>query len=412
MRRERTRSVAIGVAVAGTCVLATAAFVLREPLLREWHALRLRLSGGNEAWALARTLESSGPAAREAAERWYLDALEEPSAAPAGAPEEPAIERGEVRDGWQQVGFYFPREERKAKAAAGLARLRSERAIPLLVKSLIEADPALPVFDSPFDSSVSAGASPARQRLLCFHYTTSALFEIGPAAAPALAEALEGQTANVRLQAALALHRLGPAAAPAAPALLAALRDGGWTLRSEAFEALLAIDPTGEACVPVLLAIVREDPRPDQPLGFLARIAKRSPRAVERLCSLLRDSEGSPPGLRPRVAEAIGDQKLVGDAIVNALASVLQDPDDMVRHHAVTSLSKLAAGGPELVAALAARLREDPHVGVRQAAALALGKLGPAASQAVPALREALRHENDLLREYAESALRSIEGAR
>ena len=66
----------------------------------------------------------------------------------------------------------------------------------------------------------------------------AALARLGPAAVPALSEALKDEDADVRGSAARALARIGPGAKAAAPALRAAMNDENADVRRSAAVAL------------------------------------------------------------------------------------------------------------------------------------------------------------------------------
>ena len=80
-----------------------------------------------------------------------------------------------------------------------------------------------------------------------------ALSRIGAEAVPALIAALRDPDAPVRLQAARALSRIGPEAAPAVPALTAALSDHDVLVRRNAARALGQIGPAAKHAVPELI---------------------------------------------------------------------------------------------------------------------------------------------------------------
>jgi 5S rRNA maturation endonuclease (ribonuclease M5) len=89
-----------------------------------------------------------------------------------------------------------------------------------------------------------------------------ALGRIGPAAAeaavPALAAGLKDPDLNVRHEAALAVVRIGPAAAGAVPALAAALKDPKESVRRTAAVALAEIGPAAAGAVPDLVAALKD----------------------------------------------------------------------------------------------------------------------------------------------------------
>lgn len=92
---------------------------------------------------------------------------------------------------------------------------------------------------------------------------TDSLARIGPAAIPALIDALKDPNAEVRDRAAQALARMGPPARQAVPQLIAALQDPDWKVRRSAARALGQIGPDAEKAVPALIEIIR-DPASDK----------------------------------------------------------------------------------------------------------------------------------------------------
>ncbi len=87
------------------------------------------------------------------------------------------------------------------------------------------------------------------------------LWEIGPAAAPAVSTlivALKDEEWDVRNSAVWALGKIGPAAAPAVPALIEALKDKDMAVRYNAAWALVEIDDPH--AIPPLQKMIREDP--------------------------------------------------------------------------------------------------------------------------------------------------------
>jgi hypothetical protein len=89
--------------------------------------------------------------------------------------------------------------------------------------------------------------------------SADALARIGAGAVPALAEALGDSSAQVRLQAARALARIGPDAAAAVPALTSALSDLDPLVRQNAARALGQIGPAAHDAVPSLMQALRSD---------------------------------------------------------------------------------------------------------------------------------------------------------
>ncbi len=87
------------------------------------------------------------------------------------------------------------------------------------------------------------------------------LAQIGPAAIPALKEALVDDNPQVRRQAAQALGKMGPDAAPAVSELTHALSDADPTVREAAAQALGKIGPAAAPAISELIKVL-EEPAP------------------------------------------------------------------------------------------------------------------------------------------------------
>ncbi|HET6884208.1 MAG TPA: HEAT repeat domain-containing protein [Pirellulales bacterium] len=87
-----------------------------------------------------------------------------------------------------------------------------------------------------------------------------ALARIGEAAVPALIDILHDDDPSIRAQAARALARMGPKAAPAVSELIVVLNDPDSEVRRGAARALGQIGPDAEDAVPALIKALK-DPR-------------------------------------------------------------------------------------------------------------------------------------------------------
>lgn len=83
--------------------------------------------------------------------------------------------------------------------------------------------------------------------------------EAGEAAAPALAEALKDDDDLVRLNAALALFKMGPKAQAAAPELAATLKDRRSLIRLDAVLALHSMGARAKVALPALIEALKDD---------------------------------------------------------------------------------------------------------------------------------------------------------
>ncbi len=221
-----------------------------------------------------------------------------------------------------------------------------------------------------------------------------------PAKAPpgmgALLARLRGPSVRDRENAAYALGKLGPTAAPA---LLATLRaDSSDAVRAAAADALGGILPPPLGVVDALTAVVGDATQPISTrraaAGSLGRFGAASERAIPALVTAMRTgglggydtTTGDYAGTRVKAASpaaiALGR---IGPAALPSLAEALGDADADVRRDAATGLEAL---GPRALPALGrlSALLQDADFRVRVAAAQAVGAQGAVAKDAIPAL--------------------------
>ncbi|HTU93994.1 MAG TPA: HEAT repeat domain-containing protein [Gemmataceae bacterium] len=266
---------------------------------------------------------------------------------------------------------------------------------------------------------------------------TVALAKIGPdarAAVPALIAALKPGKGNVqqelmRLNARLALARIGT---PAVPALIEALKDKREGVALLAGEALGWVLPPPKQAVPALCAAVKNDRAHAavyaHALGLLGPPARS---AAPELTELLTDAAS-----RAEAAVAlvrIDPQQ--ADKAVPPLIKDLEAEDEKQRQAAVLALARLGPAAQPTVDALTALLRDrllmkieiealgevwaqaipglvgllkSPHAEVRQRAVLALGQIGPAARAALTPLIAALSDRDSAVRIDAAQILQAL----
>ena len=144
---------------------------------------------------------------------------------------------------------------RLAAASAGDPKKIQEDAAPEQVPQAEASAPpqrAAPVktseeLDKQIHTLIRALAARSQQRS-----AQKDLVKIGPAAVPALAEALKDKDARVRFSTGRALGEIGPAAKAAVPALIQALKDEDGSVRYQTVLALGKIGPAAKAAVPAL----------------------------------------------------------------------------------------------------------------------------------------------------------------
>jgi HEAT repeat protein len=196
----------------------------------------------------------------------------------------------------------------------------------------------------------------------------------GPDDVPALAKALQHETACVRLEAAADLGLIGSPAGPAVPALLhLAKEDPDPLIRVEAAKALALIDPKNEAAVPLLLGA-------------------------------LKNKAGN---VRKRAVECLGDLGPAAKAVVPELVKAVTDADATVSWASIDALGLI---GPDAEGAVLVLIEALKDAKTRGAAVDALGLIGRRAQPAVPALEEVLKGDDLSARWPAVAALVRIGG--
>jgi HEAT repeat protein len=279
----------------------------------------------------------------------------------------------------------------------------------------------------------------AAHHLLCY---TDRL--VGPDAlesdALELAGAMNDSDAQVRINAAVTLSEMGPAAQAAAPQLATALKDDEivdyqvygtiWT-GPVWREAVCALGSLGLSVLPLISELMRDtDYRVRRgacrAVGrMVAPVVRGEITYYEPLGGFRKSAESARPwkpvmrAVVPHLVDALGDENsavrasaaealgCLGPAAAEAaaaLAQALADPEVAVRREAVWALGTIGPETPGVLAALA-RALEDPDDNARGRAADVLSKIGTAARETVPGLIRRLGDVDDYVRERAAAAL-------
>lgn len=238
-------------------------------------------------------------------------------------------------------------------------------------------------------------------------FAASGLMRIGSAAAPAaeaLGKCLSDADEGLRLNAALALSRIGPPALPVLRRALSAEKSAapaarglGWMEKdaAPAVEDLRRTATAGpvNARVSASAALVRVTGDPGAGLPALI---------------LLISAKDKPAALRSEAIERVGEMQDKGKGAAAALRGALDDADSLVRSSAALALARIGNLEPETGAALTRKLT-DPDVTVQTHAAIALERFGLAAKAALPALKNLAAKGDPQVRLVAGAAVRSIE---
>jgi HEAT repeat protein len=219
---------------------------------------------------------------------------------------------------------------------------------------------------------------------------------------PTLAEALESPGSTFRLEAALALARVGTGEARRSPPDEPSTAPEGQSAPPHALSA-----PLAERVQSVLLEVVREKNHPMRIRAMDALIFHTA--ADEAVVSALTRALGDDGLARVKAAEVLGRMGTLAKSSIPALTNLMKGPDAEARIQAALALWRIdhqAEAIPVLVrelkctvsrkpsnAGFPGRLAGTASAGAAQPcqqAAAALGAIGPAARIAVPALTKVL----------------------
>jgi len=204
---------------------------------------------------------------------------------------------------------------------------------------------------------------------------------------PVLIKALSDESPHVRMRAAEALGRFGPAASAAIPYLIIGLNDESGNVANETAGALAQI---GEAAVPALIDALKSDSvmvrgRAAEALGDMAwgsRIGQSGIEAVDPLIQRLYDDEYY---VRENAARALGHIRLAPEKVIPELAKLLADPAPSLQEAAVFSIGEFGPDGYMAIDPLTNMIK-DKGEDADSAVFYALGQIGPGAKAATPYL--------------------------
>jgi HEAT repeat protein len=200
------------------------------------------------------------------------------------------------------------------------------------------------------------------------------LFRIAGPAVPALIDVLTGPNSNMRVCAAAALGRIGPAARASVPSLIRAInssdtdRDAA-ILRRHAVLAVGRIGPEAKAVVPSLNRLLDK--------AFDVDREVENADAFDLVIAL--DGIGDPP-------------------VRKLLDRFLREGNSQIASQLAWLGSRAGTAIPSLRRALT-----DPRTQVRISAAIALASIDPSCTESIPALIEALKHVDDNELDVAEA---------
>ncbi len=266
--------------------------------------------------------------------------------------------------------------------------------------------------------SIGPGAAPAVPALIealdrpseqLRRYAAWALGEMGPAAstaATALESRLDDESLNVCANAATALVEIGKASKLVVAPLVKALRRGDEDGRKTAVWALNQVESIPFQAIRVLVDATTDERWEvrECAINALGRAGPRSPAVVAALARRLRDER---PDLRQAALFVLGNFQVDSEPAVPDLKRILREGKDPVARQiaamCLAAVGPRARAVPELIAAL-----NDKGGKVRLAAVEALGWMGPSAAPALAQLLEATNDPDKDVRNGATGSLVSI----
>jgi HEAT repeat protein len=229
-----------------------------------------------------------------------------------------ALYEGKPVSYWiEQLQDKSPKTRKQAAVALGKIGPEAEAGAPALLEVLRD-------LGSDRHPKDQQGVLADKEEAEVFGEVVTAMALIGEKAVPTLRSALADRAPAVRGGGAVALFRMGPAAAPAVPDLIACLRkEETWQNRFNATLALASIGPLAEAAVPTLVETLKRTPElrvRRAAATALGRIGRKPELAVPALVLALKERDY---GMRETVAAALGTFGPAAREAVPALQELL-----------------------------------------------------------------------------------------
>jgi HEAT repeat protein len=272
----------------------------------------------------------------------------------------------------------------------------TKAAIPKLVKALNHADgsirhTAVKALGRIGSSAVPALIYAAKDPIIGYSAIT-ALSNVRPSAAeiPILAEVIKGPDWSISFEAINALAKIGPAAVPALTDAL--LHSAAASVRRTAAHALGGMRAEAKESVSALITALGDDEANSDAADALGMIGPDAQEAIPALVGALKQEDRD---FRMKAVYALGG---IGSAAVPALIGALAHADGGVRQGAADALRRI---GPSANASLPALIKalKDKLEGVRMSAARALMAIIPDTKEAVTILMETVADEDKSVRD-------------
>jgi HEAT repeat protein len=208
-----------------------------------------------------------------------------------------------------------------------------------------------------------------------YHAVSDALVSIGTPSCKPLERALDSANFIVRRRAVEILARFGKQAKRSVPGLVQRLKDPQYEVRSAAEKAL---DQLGEDAVPALANAARARSEEDARIIYLDALSRCGPKAIPTILEVLK--KDSNPFVRARAASAAVVVRPVSPEVVGALIEELRDLEEGVRNAAADALGDSGDAAQAAIGALRIVADSDVEALTRQKASDALARIGTPAT--------------------------------
>jgi HEAT repeat protein len=229
-------------------------------------------------------------------------------------------------------------------------------------------------------------------------------------AVPSLVRWLDDDEDRVRLDAAISLAQIGPAARAAAPALAAALQKRSGTTGEDPFFrritcfALGEMGPAASSAIPQLTAALA-DPTPEVAIAAEWALLRVKGQSLSSFFARLQDTSNPTNWLA--ASWLIGSQGTNSTPAVPLLLSALESRNRQIQARAIGTLGQIHARPEVCVPALIPFLQAS-NVTLRQSSMWAIRHFGAAARPAIPAILASLNDKDAWVQVQATNALRKI----
>ena len=237
-----------------------------------------------------------------------------------------------------------------------------------------------------------------------------AIGKLGPDAANAvtvLKDALtDRNTVEIRRRAAEALSAIGPKAKPALPELIILLKDPNPSVRAAAAEAVGKFEGVGKEVVPSLMDVL-DDPNPIVRINAINSLSSFGNDAHSALPQLIEGLNDPDRAIRKTIINTLGRLGKEAKSAAQGLSQLLQGNDTDTSLAALIALGQIGSDATVAVPDVGKALTSE-DAKIRTFAALTLGRMGQSAEPVLPELRRALQDSDKNVRQNVASSLGKI----